>query len=58
MPTGRRRGQWGFGVASRWSLVVEDDASVLLAGPVPVGVDVRIHDDQLVELLTDERGVR
>ena len=41
-----------------WALVVEDGSAVSLAGPVPVGVDVRIHDDRLVELLADERGVR
>ena len=41
-----------------WALVVEDGSAVSLAGPVPVGVDARIHDDRLVELLADERGVR
>ena len=41
-----------------WALVVEDGSAVSLTGPVPVGVDVRIHDDRLVELLADEREVR
>ena len=40
-----------------WALVVEDNSAVSLAREVPVGVDIRVHDDRLVELLAVERGV-
>ena len=32
-------------------VVVEDTGGVVLAGPVPVGVEDRCHDDRIVELL-------
>ena len=42
-------------VSQRWAevaLVVDDDEGVVLVGDVPAGVEVRCHDDRLVELLT------
>jgi hypothetical protein len=45
-------------VSQRWAevaLVVEDDEGVVLAGDVPAGVEVRCHDDRMVELLTPRR---
>ena len=40
-----------------WALVVEDDSGVILAAAPPVGVEVRCHDDRIVELLVPRPGV-